>query len=83
MRKEAVTRIGETEIGFVLMGFNTGMIAANMATSNEEDQKNWQRLSKWETGPSFFLVMAGNSPSDFEYKKKVLAKILEETGGKS
>jgi glycolate oxidase len=82
-RGEAVKKIGESEIGFVLMGFNTGMIAANMATSNEEDVKYWKQFSKWETGPSFFLVVAGNSPNDFDYKKRVLQQILDETKGKS
>lgn len=82
-RLEAVTKVGEAELGFTLMGFNTGMIAANMATSNEEEMKNYEEFKKFETGPSFFLIVAGNSHSDFEYKKRVLEQILIETGGKS
>ncbi len=82
-RGEAVKKIGESEIGFVLMGFNTGMIAANMATSNEEEMGYWEKFKKWETGPSFFLIIAGNSPGDFDYKKRVLQQILRETDGKS
>jgi len=82
-RAEAFKKIGENEIGFVLMGYNAGMIAADMATDNEEDIKYWKEFSKWETGPSFFLIIAGNSPSDFEYKKRVLQQILAETKGKS
>ena len=34
-------------------------------------------------GPGFFVIIAGNSPEDFEYKKKVLEKIVSEAGGKS
>ncbi len=34
---EAVRKVVESEIGFELMGFNAGMVASNIATSNEED----------------------------------------------
>jgi hypothetical protein len=34
-------------------------------------------------GPGFFVIVAGNSPEDFAYKKKVLAKIISDNDGKS
>jgi len=34
-------------------------------------------------GYGFMVIIAGNSPDDFDYKKRVLQKIISETGGKS
>jgi hypothetical protein len=34
-------------------------------------------------GPGFFVIIAGISPEDFAYKKKVLEKIISENDGKS
>jgi glycolate oxidase len=82
-RAQAIRKIGESEIGFVLMGFNAGMVAANIATSNEEDIKYFDKFNQWEQGPSFLLIIAGNSPRDFDYKKRVLEQIVAENNGRS
>ena len=50
---------------------------------NEEEQETFKRLSKEVQGPGFFVIIAGNSPADFEYKKRVLQQIVSEAGGKS
>jgi hypothetical protein len=34
-------------------------------------------------GPGFFVIIAGNSRADFDYKKKVLEQIVAENGGTS
>jgi glycolate oxidase len=80
---QAELKIGESEIAYELMGFNAAMVAANITTCNEEDEKMFNRLSKEVQGPGFFVIIAGNSPEDFEFKKKVLYKIISDNDGKS
>jgi glycolate oxidase len=80
---QAEIKIGEAEIAMELMGFNAAMVAANITTSNEEDEAMFKRLEKEVQGPGFFVIIAGNSPDDFAYKKKVLETIVGEAGGTS
>ena len=80
---QAELKIGESEISFELMGFNVSMVAANITTCNEEDEKAFNRLNKEVQGPGFMVIIAGNSPEDFEYKKHVLQRIVSEADGKS
>ena len=80
---EAEIKIGESEIAFELMGFNVSMVAANITTSNEEEEEVFKRLNKAVQGPGFFVIIAGDSPEDFEYKKRVLQQIVSEADGKS
>jgi glycolate oxidase len=80
---EAEIKLGENEIAFELMGFNVSMVAANITTSNEEEEETFKRMSKEVQGPGFFIILAGNSTADFEYKKRALQQIISETGGKS
>jgi glycolate oxidase len=82
-RAAAVHKIGESEIGFILMGFNAQMVASNIGISNEEEVQLAEQFLKEVKGPGFALAIAGNSERDFDYKKKVLQQILEETNGKS
>ena len=82
-RALAIRKIGESEIGFVLMGFNANMVAANVATSNEEEIVLAEEYLKGIQGPGFCFVIAGNSARDFEYKKQVLDLIIKEAKGKS
>ncbi len=80
---EAELKIGESEIAFELMGFCPSMVSSNITTSNEEDFTTLQELLKEVQGPGFMVIIAGNYPEDFEYKKKVLEQIIKETSGKS
>jgi glycolate oxidase len=80
---EAELKIGESEIAFELMGFNVAMVACNITTCNEEEEAVFARLSKEVQGPGFFVIIAGNSAADFEYKKRVLQQIVNEADGKS
>ena len=80
---EAELKIGKAEIAYLAMGFNVKMVASNIGTSKEEDFEIFERLSKLVQGPGFVLIIAGNYPEDFEYKKRVLQQIISETGGKS
>jgi len=80
---EAQQKVGESEIALELMGFNAAMAAANIATSNEEEVKLFREFSQYVQGPCFMIIIAGNSDRDFEYKTKVLSRIINETGGKA
>ncbi len=80
---QAEIKIGESEIAFELMGFNVSMVAANITTSNEQEEETFKRMSKEVQGPGFFIIIAGNSAADFEYKQRVLNQIIRETGGQS
>jgi glycolate oxidase len=80
---QAEIQIGESEIALELMGFNPSMVAANISSCNEEEEKVFKRMIQEVQGPGFFLIIAGNSPADFAYKKKVLEKIVKDADGKS
>ena len=80
---EAELKIGESEISYELMCFNIAMVSSNITTSNEEDVETFERLRKLVQGPGFLLIIAGNSPEEFQYYQKVLQQILDETNGKS
>jgi glycolate oxidase len=80
---QAELKIGENEIAFELMGFNPAMVACNITTFNEEEEVVFEKISKEVQGPGFFVIIAGNSAEDFEYKKKVLNKIIKDASGKS
>lgn len=74
--------LGENEITFELMGFNTNMLAGNLTTSNEEEDVVFERLNKEVQGPGFFVIVAGNNQYDFAFKMKALEKIISDNDGK-
>jgi glycolate oxidase len=80
---EAELKLGENEICYELMGFNIAMVCANMSTCNEEEEQAFKKLSKEVKGPGFFVIVAGTSKEDFEYKKKALEKIVADSDGES
>jgi glycolate oxidase len=80
---DAVLKIGEAEIATELMCFNAAMMASNLATKNMEEEIEIYNTFKGDVqGPGFMVLIAANSAGDFAYKKKVLERIIEETGGK-
>jgi glycolate oxidase len=80
---EAEIKIGRSEIAFELMGFSISMVASNISTSNEEEAVIFEKYRKLIQGPGFYVIIASESPEEFEYKKKVLNQIIRETNGKS
>ncbi len=82
-RELAVRKIGESEIAYSVMGFNVGMIAASVATSNEEEIVLFEEYKKEIQGPGIFVIVAGQSSRDFEYKCEVLEAIMVEAKGRS
>jgi hypothetical protein len=81
--RQAVQKIGENEIGFILMGFTPGMMASNIATNNNEDVAYLKLFTEAVQGPGFMIIVAGNSPHDSEYKRQALEKIRQDFDGKS
>jgi len=81
--KEAARKVGESEIGFIFMGFNPAMVASNIATNNNEDQAYMKQFSGLVRGPGFILIMAGNSQRDTEFKKKALQQIMDKYEGQA
>jgi glycolate oxidase len=80
---QAELKLGEAEVCYELMGFNVAMVAANITTCNEEDEAMFKRLNSEVQGPGFFVIIAGDTPVDFAYKKKALDKIISDADGKS
>lgn len=78
---EAQQKIGEAEIAYELMGFNKGMAASNIATSNEEMVKLHAEFSKVLSDYCLMVIIGGYSKNDFKYKINVLNKIAAETKG--
>ena len=78
---EAQQKIGESEIAYELMGFNKGMAASNIATSNAEMLKLHAEFSKLLSDFCLMVIIGGYSKSDFAYKAKVLEQIARETEG--
>jgi len=79
---KAIRKIGESEIGFELMIMNFASIDESLLRSDAEIADEFEQMSRTAQAPTFMLIIAANSPNDFEYKKKVLQLIMEETGGK-
>jgi glycolate oxidase len=80
---QAELKIGENELAYALYGVCLSMIAANITTRNEEEEEVFQKLNLEALGPGFFIILAGHSAGDFEFKKKALAKIVAEADGQS
>jgi glycolate oxidase len=83
MMDQAQRKIGEAEIAYELMGFNKGMAASNIATSNAEMLKLHAEFSNLLTDFCLMVIIGGYSPRDFEYKTKVLNQIAIDTQGVS
>jgi glycolate oxidase len=81
--REAVRKVGECEIAFILMGFNPAMMASNIARNNDEDYEYLTQFTELVQGPGFMIIIAGNSARDFAYKKQALQTIVDEMNGKS
>lgn len=80
---EAELKIGESEIMFELMGFNVAMLSANVSSTLEKELQFLEQAKKQVQGPGFYIIIAANSPEEFEYDQKVLQQIISETNGKS
>ena len=78
---DACQRLGENEIAFELMGFNKGMAASNIATSNPEMIILHNSLKMTEY--NLMIILGGYSANDLAFKKKVVDAIAADTQGTS
>lgn len=79
----AAQKIGEAEIAFELMGFNRGMAASNIATSNPEMLKLHKKFTTEMSDYCLMLVLGGYSANDLAYKVKTLNQIAVDCQGTS
>jgi glycolate oxidase len=75
--------IGEAEIAFELMGFNRGMAASNIATSNPEMLKLHKQFLTELSDYCLMVVLGGYSVNDKAYKVKTLNQIATDCDGES
>jgi glycolate oxidase len=80
---EAALKLGEAEIGYFLSRLSPSFVGLQMASG-----ANY--VNTWNTGLlqemlkyAFLFVIFADSEREFGYQQKVLAQILEETGGQS
>jgi hypothetical protein len=79
---EAVIRIAESEIAYILGAIPQFHLAADLATNNEEGAKLLGEILEATKGqPCSLIVLIGRSRREFEYQEKVLKEILKETEG--
>jgi len=79
---EAGIKIAESEIAHILAGLQQYILAADIATSNEESAQLYSEILKSSKGLSGLLVIiSAGSKREFDYKERVLREILAETEG--
>lgn len=82
-RDEALWRLGENEIGYTAAFMGRGMLAWGLGGSNLEASVAREGLAESLPEIYFMLLLVCNSRREFEYQKKVVEKIIAETGGKN
>lgn len=80
-RDEAIFKIGEAEIGYAAAFMGRGLASVAAGTTGKEATERRDTVVGMIPAISFTLVLVANSKGEFEYQKKVVAKILEETEG--
>lgn len=78
---EAALRLGEAEIGYLISRLSPSFVGLQMASGRDY-------VNTWNSGMlqemlkyAFLFVVFANSEREFEYQQRVLAQIMEETGG--
>ena len=79
---EAVMKIAESEIAMLIDRIAPPMLAGALSTSNDEGYELLLKLQEEAKGrPGFVIIIASSSDSELNYREKVLAQIMSETGG--
>jgi hypothetical protein len=80
---EAAYKLGESEVGYFISRLSPSFVGLQMVSGETY-------VNTWNTGMlqqmleyAFLFVVFANSEREFEYQQKVLAQILEETGGQA
>ncbi|MBN2028343.1 MAG: hypothetical protein JW854_16460, partial [Actinobacteria bacterium] len=82
-RHRALTAIGEEDIGYTVGFAARGMAVFALGDTNMEAVALRENLYDVLPSIAFIMILAANSRREFEYERKVLDRILEETGGKA
>jgi glycolate oxidase len=79
---DAALEIGESEIAMLVSRLALPMVAQGLAGSNDEAAELLTRL-QGEAGerPGFVVIIASDSESELNYRRRALAQIMSETGG--
>ncbi len=79
---EAAIKMGESEIATMIFRLPLPMMAeAFTGTGSEADVLLRQMQEESNGRPGFLVIISGATIPEFRYRQKVLAQILEETGG--
>jgi len=82
-RDEALAILGEEDVGYAAGFMGRGLALFGAGDTNRDSVD--LREMMWDGYPSisFLILIAANSKKEFEHQKKVVEKVLEETGGRS
>jgi glycolate oxidase len=79
---EAAVRLGESEIATMIFRLPLPMLNEALSGTGDEAEVLLAQMQEESAGrPGFLIIIAGATEPEFEYRKKVLAAILEATGG--
>jgi glycolate oxidase len=79
---EAAMKIGESEIAMMIFRLPPPMLSEALTGGGDEGAELLAEIQKESHGrPGFLVIIAGSSVAEFNFRKKVLARIMEETGG--
>jgi glycolate oxidase len=79
---EAAIKIGESEIAMMIFRLPLPMLNEALTGSGDEAEELLAEMQKESNGrPGFLVIIAGSTVAEFNYRKKVLAQIMAETGG--
>ena len=79
---EAAIKMGESEIATMIFRLPLPMLTDSFTGTSVEAEALFKKMQDESAGrPGFLIIISGATIPEFEYRKKVLARILEETGG--
>ncbi len=79
---EAAIKMGESEIATMIFRLPLPMMAEAFTGTGSDAEVLFRQMQEESAGrPGFLVMISGATMPEFEYRKKVLAQILEETGG--
>lgn len=82
-RDRALWMLGENEVGYSASFMGRGLLAWGLGGSNREASDTVESVAQTFPRHAFILVLVCNSPRELAYQRKVVERILEETGGQN
>ena len=81
-RDQALWMLGEAEVGYSASFMGRGLLAWGLGATNAEAAQMVEAVAQGFPQICFILLLVCNSSRELEYQKKVVDRVLEETGGK-